>query len=201
LKAKACNFLGDNMTHHEFLDLLEDSPVIAAIKDEEGLEKCIKSELSIIFVLYGNVCTINSIVSRLKEADKIVIVHLDLVEGLSSKDIAVDFIKQYTKADGIISTKLVLIKRAKELSMITVFRFFILDSMALKQIDKQLRIVKPDVIELLPGPMPKIVKKICSISPVPVISGGLISEKEDVIALLSSGAASISTTDANIWVM
>jgi len=189
------------MTHHDFSNLLEDSPIIAAIKDEEGLQKCINSELSVIFVLYGNICNISDIVARLKDAGKTVIIHLDLIEGLSSKDVAVDFIKQYTKADGIISTRPVLIKRAKELSMITVFRFFILDSMALRQIDKQLNTVKPDAIELLPGPMPKIVKKICVKCPFPVIAGGLISDKEDVIALLSNGAISISTSDTKIWAM
>ena len=189
------------MMQHDFLNLLEASPIIAAIKDEEGLEKCIKSDIPIIFILYGNICTISKIVEKLKEAGKTAIVHMDLIEGLSAKDIVVDFIKQFTKADGIISTRPVLIKRAKELSMITVFRFFILDSKALKQIDKQLSTVKPDAIELLPGPMPKIVKKICMKCPLPVIAGGLISDKEDVIALLSGGAISISTSDTKIWTM
>jgi len=189
------------MTHQDFSNLLEDSPIIAAIKDETGLEDCIQSELAIIFVLYGSICTISSIVAKLKAAGKTVIVHLDLIEGLNSKDVAVDFIKAYTKADGIISTRPVLIKRAKELSMITIFRFFILDSKALKQIDKQLSIVKPDAIELLPGPMPKVIKKICAKSSFPVIAGGLISDKEDVIALLSSGVISISTSDTKIWTM
>ena len=41
------------------------------------------------------------------------IVHVDLILGLSSKEISVDFIKKYTKADGIISMKPTLIKRQR----------------------------------------------------------------------------------------
>ena len=34
---------------------------------------------------------------------------------------------------------------------------------------------------------------------VPVIAGGLISDKEDIIAALDAGAASISTTKEELW--
>ena len=57
-------------------------------------------------------------------------VHIDLINGLSSKEITVDFIKKYTNADGIISTKPTLIKRARELSLYTILRLFVIDSIA-----------------------------------------------------------------------
>ena len=61
-------------------------------------------------------------------------VHVDLISGLSSKEIVVDFIRKNTEADGIISTKAALIKRGKELKMFTVLRYFLLDSMAYENI-------------------------------------------------------------------
>ena len=99
----------------EFKEAIEDSPIIAAIKDDTGLAKCVTSDSRVIFVLYGDVCSIPEIVSTIKDSGKIAMVHIDLITGLSSKEIAVDFIKKYTNADGIISTKPTLIKRAKEL--------------------------------------------------------------------------------------
>jgi glycerol uptake operon antiterminator len=57
----------------------------------------------------------------------------------------------------------------------------------------------PDVIEILPGIIPKVTKKICSLSPVPVIAGGLITDKEDVMAALAENVISISTTNQNLW--
>ena len=98
-------------------EMLMDSPVIAAIKDEAGMRECLTTDCKVIFVLYGNICNIGDIVHRLKEAGKIPIVHMDLITGLSSKEVSVDYIKDTTRADGIITTKPLLVKRAKELNM------------------------------------------------------------------------------------
>ena len=57
------------------------------------------------------------------------------------------------------------------------------------------------MIEILPGVMPKVIKKICSQSRIPVIAGGLISDKEDIMAALGAGAVSISTTNQTVWFM
>lgn len=184
---------------HEFLEAIEDSPVIAAVKDMDGLRKSFESESRIIFILFGDICTIADIVKEVKSHGKIAMIHIDLIHGLSSKEIAVDFIKKYTEADGIISTKQILIKRAKELGMYTIFRFFIIDSMAFDNIRKQLSVVHPDFIEVLPGVAPKVIKRICKEVSVPVIAGGMIAEKEDVMSMLTHGAISISTTNQGLW--
>ncbi len=87
----------------------------------KGLKKCLTSESRVIFILYGDICNIPDIVETVKSSGKIAMVHIDLIAGLSSKEIAVDFIQKYTKADGIITTKPALIKRAKELDCIQSF--------------------------------------------------------------------------------
>lgn len=182
-----------------FKEAIEDSPIIAAIKDDDGLQKCLNSDSRVIFILYGDICSISDIVETVKSSGKIAMVHLDLITGLSSKEIAVDFVKKYTKADGIITTKPALIKRAKELDLYTILRLFVLDSMAYENIERQLHTAKPDLIEVLPALMPKVVSKICALSSVPVIAGGLISDKEDVMSLLEAGVISISSTNQNVW--
>ena len=126
---------------------------------------------------------------------------LSLITGLCSKEVSVDYICKNIHADGIISTKASMINRAKKLGMYTVLRFFLIDSMAIKNIEnlgnqhEQL----PDVVEVLPGVMPKILKQICKTSKVPVIAGGLISDKEDVMGALGAGAAAVSTTNQKVW--
>jgi len=50
------------------LELLEESPIIAAIKSWEGLEKSLKSECKVVFVLFGTICDIDQIVARIKDA-------------------------------------------------------------------------------------------------------------------------------------
>ena len=183
----------------EFMEALEDSPIIAAIKDEAGLKKCVTSDSRVIFILYGDILTIPDIVATVKASGKIAMVHIDLITGLSSKEITVDFLKKYTQADGIITTKPNLIKRAKELGFYTILRLFLIDSMAYENIDRQVKVAKPDVIEVLPALMPKIVAKVCKLSPIPVIAGGLVSDKADVMTLLQSGVIFISSTNEKIW--
>lgn len=130
---------------------------------------------------------------------KLAIVHLDLINGLSSKEVAVDFLQKYTNADGIITTKPTLIKRAKELGLFTILRLFLIDSMAYENIDRQVKSSRPDLIEILPALMPKVIAKVCQSTSTPVIAGGLVSEKEDILALLDAGATSISSTNEKIW--
>ena len=181
--------------------ILEESPVIAAVKDEEGLARSLTSECGVIFVLFGDICSIAEIVERGKAGGKRVMVHLDLIAGLSLKEVAVDFIQKYTKADGIITTKPALIRRARELGLESVLRFFALDSMAFENIRRQLAAVRPGFVEVLPGQMPKVIRRITRDTSVPVIAGGLIAEKEDVLAALDAGAVAISTTNGNVWFM
>lgn len=182
-----------------FREILEDTPIIAAIKDMDGLEKCLVSDIRVIFVLFGDICNIGSIVKRIKDAGKIAMVHMELVNGISGKEVALDFIKKYTDADGIITTKNTLIKYAKQLGLYTVHRYFVMDSMALSNIEKQVGSSQPDVIEILPAIMPGIIKKVNSISKVPVIAGGLIESRQDVMTALDSGAIAISATSYHIW--
>ena len=189
--------------HRDFIEKLEANPVIAAIKDDKGLEKAIKTDCEIIFILYGDVCTIPGIVERIKTSGKIAMVHLDLIAGLNNtKEISVDFIKNNTKADGIITTKGNLIGRAKELGLYTVLRYFVIDSMALVNIEKQDRhgVSQPDVIEILPGiVLPKIIKRVNKASRVPVLAGGLIGDRDDVMNALNNGVLAVSTTNEEVW--
>lgn len=186
----------------KFYDLIEANPVIAAVKDVDGLNACCsREEIKVVFILFGDICNIGEIVKQIKEADKIAMVHIDLVAGLGGKEIAVDFVKNHTEADGIISTKPSMIKRARELSLYTTLRVFVLDSMAFENIEKQMSVARPDIIEILPGLMPKVIRRVCKLVKVPVIAGGLISDKEDVMSALSAGAISVSTTNPNVWLM
>ena len=186
-------------TRKDLLEIIADSPVIAAVKDEEGLEKSLRTDCRIIFILYGNICSLTTIVERIKNRDKLAIVHVDLVQGLSAKTEAIDYIKNNTKADGILSTKGNLVKHAADIGLIGILRNFIIDSMAMENVKKQVELAHPDMIEIMPGIMPEIIEKLKNEIKLPLIAGGLISDKKDVIAALSAGADAVSTTKEELW--
>ena len=181
------------------MELLEESPIIAAVKDKEGLKNSLKSDCRVVFVLFGTICDIKETVAEIKKCGKIAIVHVDMISGLAAKEIAVDFIKNNTNADGVISTKPQILKRAKELGLITVQRTFVVDSIALSTLKKQLQLFKPDAVEILPGIMPRILKVVRGYSKIPLIAGGLLSDKRDCMEALEAGADGISTTTQALW--
>ena len=53
--------------NREFLDAIEANPIIAAVKDEQGLSNCLsREELTVIFILYGDIRSIGEIVERIQ---------------------------------------------------------------------------------------------------------------------------------------
>lgn len=183
----------------EIVEAIEFTPIIMAVKDWEGVQHCLEMESRVVFILFGDICNISDIVKKLKSAGKIAIVHMDLIDGLGNKEVAVDFMKQLTDLDGIISTRPSLIKRGKELGVFTILRVFLLDSMVLENIKKREIQVAPDMIEVMPGIVPKVTKKITDALSVPIICGGLICDKDDIMNALHAGAVAVSSTNTDVW--
>ena len=55
------------------------------------------------------------------------------------------------------------------------------------------------IIEVLPGAMPKVIHRLCAKIKVPVIAGGLITDKESVMGALTAGATAVSSTNHKVW--
>ena len=184
-----------------FYDSTGRYPVIPGVKNDEWLESAIKSDREIVYVLYGNICNIQDIVRKLKAAGKFVVVHIDLITGLSSKDICVDFIKKFTEADGIISTKAHLIKRANEVGLFTIQRFFMIDQLTYDNIKRNVRDTDPDVVEMMPAGLEKMIRyAIEEVESKPLIASGLVLDQSDVTKALAAGAIAVSTTNRKVWV-
>lgn len=184
-----------------FYDAVQANPIIAAIKDDAGLEHCLKRpDIRVVFVLYGDVCSIVPIVNAIRAAGKLAIVHVDLIAGLSQREVAVEYLQRTAGADGIISTRQNLIQRAKELRLFTVWRLFLIDSMALCEAHKA-KDLRPDFLEILPGLMPGMIRKLRQETGMPLLAGGLICTKQDVLDALEAGATAISSTNEDVWDM
>lgn len=181
-------------------ELLADQPIIPAIKNDDGLNAVLKTDGEIVFVLYGNVLNISEIVRKLKESGKIVFVNVDLIEGFASKEIVVEYLKKNTKADGILSNKAAMIRAAKALGFLTIHRYFVIDSFSYENLEKQLEISQPDFLEVLPG-WPRMISWVVGKVNIPVIAGGLVCTKEDVVAALGAGATAICSTNQDVWLL
>ena len=88
------------------------NPVIAAVKDEDGLQRALCSDCETVFLLGSTILNVRRLVNSIKEAGKVAIVHIDLVEGLGNREIAVNALGELCAPHGIISTRAVQVRRA-----------------------------------------------------------------------------------------
>ena len=100
---------------NKIYDLLEAHPIIAAVRDETGLEAALKSTVAIVFLLNATLTNLKERVKRIEDAQKWAFVHLEMVAGLSKDQVALDFIQTEIGPSGILTTKPNLIHAAKSL--------------------------------------------------------------------------------------
>ena len=185
----------------KLIDRLEENPIIAAVKNNHQLEAAIHSENEVIFLLAGDIFNLKETVKRVKENNKMCFVHFDLIDGIGKNTTALEYVMRTFQPDGIISTKANIISNAKKLGALTIHRHFVIDSMSLQNTIEMIKEIKPHAIEVLPGVIHEAILKIKEETHIPIIAGGLISEKEHIVKALSSGAVGISSTNEKIWKM
>lgn len=182
-----------------FAEKMKKNPIIAGVKDISKVDDALKSDCEIVFLLCGSIFNLKETTKKIKDAGKLVFIHVDLVEGFSKDATALNYISKEIKPDGIISTKNSQLKVAKALGLLTVQRIFIIDSLSIETAIKASQVIEPDAIEIMPGIMPRITKQLSTSLEMPVIVGGLISEKEEVDNALSNGALGVSTSCKELW--
>lgn len=189
-------FWGWPMRFDQLMDRLENCPVIAAVR-EPKFQAALASPAEVLFCLETHLLTVRQRVTQAHEAGKAIFIHMDLAEGIGKDKEGLQYLAQ-CGADGIISTRAQIIRTAKDLELLTVQRFFALDSQGMDSVQEMLKNTNPHLMEIMPGVIPKAVSRFAS-GPIPVIAGGLIETKQEVTAALGSGALAVSTGKKDLW--
>ncbi len=172
--------------------------VAAAVRTREDFALALKSKVDVIFLLYSNILTMKTYVNKCHEAGKKIFIHMDFAEGIGKDRAGLEFLKEMN-VDGILTTKTNMIRPAKDLGLITVQRFFIVDSHSVDTAVESIRIAKPDVVEIMPGVVSKKIKEFSQRVSMDILAGGLVEFKEDVDAAIEAGATAVSTADRELW--
>lgn len=180
--------------NNNFFEALKRNPIIASVRTEEEVDRAIKSKAEAVFIIHIDMNHLIEQVRKIKKAGKLVFIHVDLIPGFSSSPLALEYIYKLTKPDGILTTKKSIINKAKSLNLISILRVFVIDSPTISSCSKLIKEVKPDAVEILPGIAPKAIRKIKEKVNIPIISGGLIEYKEEVIDCIKSGAIAVSSS-------
>ena len=184
------------MNIFEFKNCLERSPVIASVP-EEGFNEALASPCEIIFHLGAKLQNLEKCITEAHKLDKKIFFHIDLTDGLGKDKAGVEYLAELG-ADGIISTRGQLIRFGNDAGLLTIQRFFAIDSKGVYSIDDFLGSSKPDLIEIMPGVIGKVIKHFSSVG-IPVIACGLIETKAEVTDAINNGAEGVSTRSPELW--
>ena len=172
--------------------------IIAAIRNEKEMEKALLSGVETIFYLSPNILTLEGIVEKVHKVGKKIFLHMDLAEGIGKDKSGRQYVKE-KGVDGIISTRVNIIKAAREVGLFTVQRFFIVDSQSVSTTLEGIKASKPDMIEIMPGIATKVIADLKTKLSVPIIAGGMIESRLEAKDALLHGASAVSTSKRELW--
>ena len=172
--------------------------IAAAIRTEKDFSTALQSRVDVVFLLYSNIMTLEENTRKVHEAGKKIFIHMDFAEGLGKDKVGIEYLAK-VGVDGILTTRTNIVRMAKEFDLITVQRFFLVDSHSLATSVESIRISNPDIIELMPGIVTKKIREFNAITDVPIIAGGIIETEEEVRAALEAGADVVSTGEVELW--
>jgi glycerol uptake operon antiterminator len=183
---------------YPIVDLIEHQ-TIAAVQKEEDMELALKGAVNVIFLLTGSIFNLKELVEQVKAAGKHVFIHMEFIEGIAADRSGVAYVAEHVQPTGIISTKSNLIRVAKDHQLMAIQRIFLIDRTAVARGMKAVEQSRPDAIEAMPGIMPRIIRELTTMTPLPIIAGGLVSNQEEIDDVLRAGALAVSAGTSGLW--
>ena len=180
------------------MGLFDNRKVAASVRTDEDFKEPLKSDVEVPFMQNSDILNVKEQITQAHSSGKKVLIHMDFAEGIGKDRAGLNFIK-LMGADGILTTKTGMIRSAKDIGLITVQRFFIVDSHSVDTAVESIKIARPDVIEIMPGVLEKKIREFAEKVDTPILAGGLIEFKEEVDSALEAGAKAVSTASKNLW--
>ena len=176
----------------------ETYPIIAAVRTREDFDAAINSDVQAVFLLSVSLSKVSEFLERAHEKGKLLFIHVDFVNGLSNDAHGVKYLASMG-IDGIISTRSNVISAAAECGLLSVQRFFMIDSRSVDTALETLSGSKASMVEIMPGVAYKAISRIRKHVKIPIIAGGLIDKKDECFKALGEGASMISTGAHELW--
>lgn len=172
--------------------------VIAAVKSEMAFALALEKKSGLIFDLTPSIQCVGERAERAHKAGKRLFLHMDLAEGIGKDAAGAAYVREQG-ADGIISTRAGMVRLAREAGLLTVQRFFMVDTQSVRTAAEALKNTRADMVEIMPGLLPKVIAELAAMTEIPVIAGGLVETEAEVRAALAAGASAVSTGQSELW--
>jgi glycerol uptake operon antiterminator len=183
---------------YPIVDIVEHQ-TIAAVQREADLDVALKAKVNVVFLLTGSLLNVRELAERVKDAGKHVFLHMEFIEGIAPDKGGLAYVARHVAPTGIISTKSSLIKAAKDCGLLAIQRIFLIDRNAVLRGIKSVETSMPDAIEVMPGIMPRIIREMTEMTPLPIIAGGLVGNQQEIDDGLRAGALAVSVGAPELW--
>lgn len=186
----------DNMKEIQpMIDILKKQICVPVVHSMKRLEKFIESDLIVCILQDIHISLLEHMIKTLHDNNKLALVHIDMVHGISSDEHGAEFLCQRLRADGVISSKTRIIETTKKNKKIAIQRMFLIDSKSIERGIETLQKSQPDIVEVMPAIAYKIIPYIKSKINMPLIGGGLLKTKEDILQGLEAGCMAFTVSD------
>ncbi len=176
-------------------------PIIPVISKADA-DAALVAEASLLFLQGCELADLSGMLDWLKSgptAPLPVMLHIDLLAGLTSDEAGLRFLAGLRRIDGIITVRPHLVAAARKQGLASILLLFLQDGRA---VDRGLHIIEqsqPDAIELVPGAAALEIAPVFAEVPMPRIAGGLIRTADLARRLLEVGCDAISTSTVDLW--
>ncbi|MFT8312607.1 MAG: glycerol-3-phosphate responsive antiterminator [Sporolactobacillus sp.] len=184
-----------------FFERLHKFKKIASVKHPKHIDKVLtmSDRISAVFLLTGNITSVKKYVDLLRTEHIPVFIHIEKIGGISLDNEGLDFIANYVRPIGIVSTKPKLLVKAKKRELMAIQRVFMIDSDVYDYVLNSIDQYHPDLIEIMPSRLPHIIQSLSEQIKIPLITGGLLSEKAHAVEAINCGAIGVSTSSMDVW--
>ncbi len=174
--------------------------VLPAISNHQILKKFLDSSYTYGILMNFQLAQLKGLVDACHQKGKKILIHSELIKGLSHDEYGAIFLIQELKVDGIISSKPKVIEVCKKRKVIGIFRFFLKDSMSLEQSIALTLKIEPVYLEVLPASCTDMIEVIKKAVNSEILMGGLIQNINQVNKCLDAGAIAVTTSNPELWI-
>ena len=179
--------------------IFEGQQRLPALQNFSMIKKFLKTDLKYCILVDFQLAEIGGIIEELKSKGKKVLVHIDMIKGLSADEYGAIHLIQNYRVHGIISIKPKVVAISKKRNVIAMQRIFLKDSISLKRSLEIISKTRPDCLEILPAVSTNVIQYIKDALHCEVFSGGLISSEEQIQSCLNAGAIGITVSNPTLW--
>ncbi len=180
---------------HPMIDIIKNQICVPVVPNMKRMERFIDSNLKVCVLQDIHISLLEHMIKTLHDNNKLALVHIDMVHGISSDEHGAEFLCQRLRADGIISSKTRIIETTKKNRKIAIQRMFLIDSKSIERGIETIQKSQPDIVEVMPAIAFNIIPYINNQIDIPIIGGGLLKSKEDIIEGLKAGCIAFTVSD------